>query len=1082
MAPKWETGDIAGIQQNGWKHYQPITAKNQPMEAFLNTFTHEGTPWWEWETNEAIRLAQAGKDKKAIVKSINQKRKNHYDSTHKDKVKQTAQAKKAQTYVAPVKHTKAQGEEIKRIAETRLGDLRTDLRIRWNDEMPDDLDSMNWATHDYDPRLLLCSISYPDFNRRVFETGVGGGQDIMGVGEGNKNTGIMGEIEDSDENNIVLGRRQGGVQRIYPYGPPKRDDPSTWGHNQKSLTISEWDWKEETMGREKTYKGVGGLIHETHELSFNQEPNQIKLDPGTLELTNAQFTELKRRYETRRNWFYQLLPTRKSVEGAIWLGLDELKSNVEDGAPISKITMEQDDRYAEEVEKDRRWVWTIGSQGGQLDAKFTHGGFHYGKAELYLDLPVNQTGGIRQLPPIGVLVHNPTGLVYLRHSDKLDYFGTLRHTTSSITGESKFENDNPILLKQNFAKDHNHLGENIFMNRVLNLRGHREIDIMGVSYGVSSGINMRIDHLTYRTKFGDVGGRYHDKLKDFYRKHHIHHEVTIEEMVNQTIMDYVKYDVNEPRGRGSINKGMNEVEDVMNERLRNWDVPEGYGDNIDEAPLSSEEEPDSVANEEVIEPWHLTDTKIVYEGIEYLIREDEDGDGEVRHIEDGDEVLGYYADNDIEWNSIYEWTKHRQREGYIEGSEEPEEPEDEDEEIEFMFQGVPYSRSKLRNIVYDAEYEEVGTWSSNMIEFTKLGLKFHNFRVAKLNESPDEDEEDPIEEEEEDVEDEPPAIVASGAEVSVANEVENEPESEKLYLSDDSDMFVHKGKIYTIIKYDVGRMKRLFAINSVFSDDAEIWDLGTVHSPWMKHNTAFLEEHGVNNFEKLEGAEYDVEGYIQMRDLEQTTHYKTSEGPFHHEIISRIGKKEVKPTQAKEKEKKEVKPTQAKEKKKKEVKEKTKKTKEPKEHGSNVGILWDDERPKWKWIWDFFMTQKYDDSLGYTKTLKNGWHLIDRSKVVTKIKGKNIEPGEYYGTKSPIPMNLEDADIWLSEIEFDIPEEMRHLLKKVLMSKYSMKEDRDATFWFQPKPKPPEPEPDPIEDESSDFEMSDSGMYSTDED
>ena len=50
------------------------------------------------------------------------------------------------------------------------------------------------------------------------------------------------------------------------------------------------------------------------------------------------------------------------------------------------------------------------------------------------------------------------------------------------------------------------------------------------------------------------------------------------------------------------------------------------------------------------------------------------------------------------------------------------------------------------------------------------------------------------------------------------------------------------------------------------------------------------------------------------------------------------------------------------------------------------------------------------------------------------------------------------------------------------MSKYSIKDDRDMTVWFQPKPKPPEPEPDPIEDESSDFEMSDSGMYSTDED
>ena len=657
----------------------------------------------------------------------------------------------------------------------------------------------------------------------------------MTLGEESKYQGIKGEVAPSDENNITLGRRQGGVQRIYPYGPPKRRDPSTWGHNSKTLNISEWDWKQEHTGYEKTYKGVGELIHETHELSFNQEPNQIKLDPGTLELTTAQFRELKRRYETRRNWFYQLLPTRKSVDGAIWLGLDELKSNVEDGAPISKITMNQDDRYAEEVEKDRAWVWTIGSQGGQLDSKFTHGGFHWGRAELYLDLPVNQTGGIRQLPPIGVLVHNPTGLVYLQHSDKLDYFGTLRHTTSSLTGESKFENDNPILLKQNFAKDHIHLGENIFMNRVLNLRGHRVIDIMGVSYGVSSGINMRIDHLTYRTQFGDIqreriitgytNGQpqfevlpsYHDKLKDFYRKHHIHNEVTIEEMVNQTIMKYVKYDKNEPRGMGTIKLSKFDDEDGMNRALKSWDVPEGYG-------------------------------------------------------------------------------------------------------------------------------------------------------VAMM--SPDVDEEDPIEEEEENVEDEPP--MDSDNEVEEPEpENEDEPASERLYHPMVIDMFAHKDNIYKIVKYDVGTVERVFAIDEY--DPTQVWDLGTINSnEFEEHDTAFLEEHGLHNFEKLEGVEFDVEGYIQMRDLEQTTHYKTSEGPTHNEIITRIGKKEVKPTQAKEKKKKE------------------KKTKEPKEHGSTVGILWDEDKPKWKWIWDFFMTQKYDDSVGYTKTLKNGWHLIDRSKVVTKIKGKNI--------------------------------------------------------------------------------------------
>lgn len=867
MAPKWETGDIAGIQQNGWKHYQPITAKNQPMEEFLNTFTHEGTPWWEWETNEAIRLAQAGKDKKAIVKSINQKRKNHYDSTHKDKVKQTAQAKKAQTYVAPVKHTKAQGEEIKLNAEETLRDTRQTLKTKYNREMPDNLDSMDWTTHQYDPRLLLCSISYPDFNRRVFETGVGGGQDIMTLGNESKYAGIMGEVEKSDENNITLGRRQGGVQRIYPYGPPKRRDPSTWGHNSKTLNISEWDWKQEHTGYEKTYKGVGELIHETHELSFNQEPNQIKLDPGTLELTTAQFRELKRRYETRRNWFYQLLPTRKSVEGAIWLGLDELKSNVEDGAPISKITMEQDDRYAEEVEKDRAWVWTIGSQGGQLDAKFTHGGFHWGRAELYLDLPVNQTGGIRQLPPIGVLVHNPTGLVYLQHSDKLDYFGTLRHTISSLTGEAKFENDNPILLKQNFAKDHIHLGENIFMNRVLNLRGHREIDIMGVSYGVSSGINMRIDHLTYRTKFGDVGGRYHELLKDFYRKHHIHNEVTIEEMVNQTIMKYVKYDKTKPRGWGTIKLSKLDDEDGMNRALKSWDVPEGYGV------------------------------------------------------------------------------------------------------------------------------------------------------------SPDVDEEDPIEEEEENVEDEPPMDSDNEVEEEPEPENEDEPASERLYHPMVTDMFAHKDNIYKIVKYDVGTVERVFAIDEY--DPTQVWDLGTINSnEFEEHDTAFLEEHGLHNFEKLEGIkEPSDRGYIQMRDLEQTTHYKTSEGPTHNEIITRIGKKEVKPTQAKEKKKKE----------KKKVKKK-----------KSAIVPWDTDKPHEKELWEYMMEDK-------------GSQFVDMSKEITRPPDKHFdEETDWYGldnTKLYDSDDKEGVKEWLDENGVSNPS-LRKRMTMVLIGRYKDKKIGyvDVNWLFQIKP------------------------------
>jgi len=51
--------------------------------------------------------------------------------------------------------------------------------------------------------------------------------------------------------------------------------------------------------------------------------------------------------------------------------------------------------------------------------------------------------------------------------------------------------------------------------------------------------------------------------------------------------------------------------------------------------------------------------------------------------------------------------------------------------IWFEVDGVPYERDD-ENIVFDEEYDRVGTWDGKSIQFTSSGLKAHKFAVSQL--------------------------------------------------------------------------------------------------------------------------------------------------------------------------------------------------------------------------------------------------------------------------------------------------------------------------------------------------------------
>ena len=623
--PKWG-GTVDEIREKGWKHF------HEPKKddgALLDTIQKEGKSWWDWESDYAVGLAEGGDDTAKIKKKVNAKRKYYKDDTVKVGAKVKAQKVKADIYVAPVKQTKEMGVQIKLQGEQTLQTERTKWReelLIWFYTHP-----MEFERKQFDPRLLLCSIYYPKFNTRIMETAVSNIPTYTGQTKGNTDSDVSISgwdgytIPSAEHFNrgtyMFLGKNQGGVQRIYPYGPPKRDDPTTWGLDSRNLKVSHWESK----------PGMTGYMSdENYELSFNQGPDQIKLDPGTLELTDTQFTQLTEKYKDRRDWFYQLLPTRKSIDGAEWLGLEDLENDVEAGQNISKITMPKDERYESEVYKDYNWVWSIGSKGGKVTGEKGLGTFSgqggTGRKESWtLDLPVNQTGGIRQLPPKPVFVHKTTGMVYMIYGDRLDYLGSLKYTISSVTGAPTFENDS-ILLKKHFETDRTHLGEKIYINHILNLRPHRYIDIAGKSYGVSSGINMRIDHLTFRTQLGPK--EYHEKAKKFYRKHYIHQEVTIEEKVNKLIEDYVeegRTDINSKQS--SLKRAQQEEPDIMEAQLMDWEVPpdyqyvspesDEYGNVIDvvEEPA---EEPEPQVEEEPAEEQTYEEGGVTYMGAPVL--------------------------------------------------------------------------------------------------------------------------------------------------------------------------------------------------------------------------------------------------------------------------------------------------------------------------------------------------------------------------------------------------------------------------------------------------------------------------------
>jgi hypothetical protein len=70
-----------------------------------------------------------------------------------------------------------------------------------------------------------------------------------------------------------------------------------------------------------------------------------------------------------------------------------------------------------------------------------------------------------------------------------------------------------------------------------------------------------------------------------------------------------------------------------------------------------------------------------------------------------------------------------------EGSEDEEQEEEEQvkavSSIDCTFEEIPYTRDQ-DNVVYDDEFDEVGTWEEGMIVFTNLGKKTHRSLVAAL--------------------------------------------------------------------------------------------------------------------------------------------------------------------------------------------------------------------------------------------------------------------------------------------------------------------------------------------------------------
>ena len=383
---------------------------------------------------------------------------------------------------------------------------------------------------------------------------------------------------------------QRGVHQVYPLPPPVKDRPETWGLDSKSINqgkyaynhyvsvARKWRAKDIGIGR---FKGaeVGQVEYEDFPLAFNSGSKPIYNESGVL--TDEEHSRLMAKYETKKEEFYNLVPDKKRVEGAQWLDIPQLSTEIEEGANLSKFKIGDNERYTQEREVDPDWVYTIGSQGGLLYVG-RKGTYKRARGGL-LELGENQTGGIRQLPPIQVVLYKELGLVFVRGETRLDYFGKLKSRVAY--GQVKYA-DSSVLLKKDFEKDYRHLEEDIFINDILNLVPHRFIEIEGDSYGVSSGINLQVDYTTYRAKLSSDA--YHKKAKGFHRMLALVNNQVVEERVNDIIVKYaVDYEplfmMNDPTedttAEGDDNvfdRANKNREDVLDE-LKSY-LPEGLGE------------------------------------------------------------------------------------------------------------------------------------------------------------------------------------------------------------------------------------------------------------------------------------------------------------------------------------------------------------------------------------------------------------------------------------------------------------------------------------------------------------------------
>ena len=527
----------------------------------------KGESYWEWEQKEAEKFGEKGDDVATIKKKIKKKR-DYYGK--QDLKKEEAKTKKAQlkegTFIPKVK-VKGDQDTLNRGVQTLLDDKREHIKNGTYDG------TYNLVMGVYDPRILLCSIQYPKFNRRVqaltyhhTPQAIGDITDSL-YGPSNSFTRVREGTDDEQMDvmkNPILDLDQGNILRMYPLPPPLKDDPRTWGLDERGLTgdgqygykqdilIRKWksdisteagdlvkkvmEEKAQPWERKGDFQGTqkGRFITSRFKIAFNTGPNPILPHAGKTELTDEQYEELMRDYEMKRDSYYALIPTKKTSAGVNWLGLDDLSKEVslEGTGKLGKFKLKESARYEEEIKEDPKWSWTIGSSGGVIEAEDKTGFLGQGGSG-YLKLNENQTRGIRQLPPIAVHIDMDSGCVFTKSKKGLDYVGALKYTVGY--GKTTFQ-INDVLTHSDFKYDHQNYNHDVFMNDILNLRGHRQVEIDGKSYGVSSGINMMIDHLNYRTHLHSK--EYHSKLETHFRKHYIHYGRTIEEKINGMIRFY----------------------------------------------------------------------------------------------------------------------------------------------------------------------------------------------------------------------------------------------------------------------------------------------------------------------------------------------------------------------------------------------------------------------------------------------------------------------------------------------------------------------------------------------------------------